>query len=258
MAIIGARLYGNPDYEAGQANPSPKLPQGPQVLQPGHQETLVVTDGYPNDRLIKHDRHVFYATGTEKSARDSGLADPLGPGQAPARPSLRTINRTINHQVGTSNTRNDDDLSRRFNRTNNGHLFVGQQDGRMSPVYGGTPGLYEPYGSYGGYTTGSVKGIQSPAAVGSPQDGPQEVYAGPPHGLHTATFPDYSQTLGYYMSVPQMLRPTVSRPFNSKIDGQSYSQTVVPLGQAGTVAVTAQEGTPRTVGYQPGGAWRGQ
>lgn len=238
VSIRGGNISGNPAHITVAAQEPPELPVGLTFPQPGQQESVNTRYGYPNDRLIHSDRHAYFSTGTENSGRRSGLADPLGPGQAPPRPSLRLINRTINHQVGTSKTANDDNLNRGYHKTDNGALFVGQQDGTMTAVYGGTPGLYQPYGSYGGYTTGEVKGIQSPAVVGSPQDGPQKVYGGPPHGLHTATLPDYSQTLGRYMAIPQMVRPTTSRPFNSKIAGQSFSQTVVPLGQAGTVAVS--------------------
>lgn len=257
--IRSDRLSGNPDMTTVAAQPPDKLPRGPAVITPGRRwgDNMGPVDS-SNDTLVRSDRHAYWDTGTEKTGRESGRADVNGPGQTPARPTLRLINRTINPQQGTFGASTyDDDLRRPYSRTNNGRFFLGQQDGTAVPVYGGTPGLYSPYGSYAGYTTGDVKGIQSPVPYGSPQDQPQSILPGPPHGLHTATFPSYSQTLGYYMAIPAQMTPTVSRPYNSRSAGQSYSQLAAPLGQAGTVAGQAKYGTPRTVGYQPGSNWRG-
>src|SRR5215469_243622 len=221
--------YGNPVSSTPQANLSEQLPQGPTFLQPAHQETLWSPDASAQDKLISRDRHAAVNRGTERTGRRSGLDDPLLSG--PPRPSLRTINRTINHQRG-QDAANADDKNRAYNRDRQGTL-LGQQDGTVQPVYGGTPGFWQPYGSYSGYTTGPTKGLQSPVAPGSPQDGPRKINSGPSHGLHSATFPDYSQALGRYMAIPSMVAQRQDRPSNSRIAGQSYSQTVAPQGQQG-------------------------
>lgn len=252
-----ARVSGNPAVSTVPTVAPPKTPVGPTVLEAGQEtdwrggNTLGI-----NDKLIARDRHAFMNRGTELSGRNSGQTDP--PMDGPARPSLRTVNRTINYQQGTDATAARDDLTRPYNRNSQGE-YVGTQGQGWGAIYGGVPGLWQPYGSYAGYTAGPVKGIQSPIEQGSQGDGPHSVFSGPPHGLHTQTLPDYAQTLGRYMAVPQQHAPRVDRPANSKIAGQSYSQTVVPQGQTGTVGqvlVSANAGaTP--VSYIGSAGWRG-
>lgn len=256
-SIRGNIISGNPSYETVAAQPPPKVPLGkPRFIQPAHQEgTTFAPDGHMNDKLIARDRHAAVKRGTRKTGmNEPSNLDPIESGEP--RPSLFTINRTINFQRGDWGA-NQDDLSRPYNRDSSGR-FLGQQDGTVQAIYGGVPGLYQPYGSYGGYTQGPVKGIQSPVALGDVGDQPRRVFSGPPHGLHSATFPDYGNTIGRYMALPQMRGARYDRPDNSRIAGQSYSQTVQPQGQTGTVAVqTSGEGTPRNVGYAPGSGWRG-
>jgi len=251
--IRGQIIQGNPTYVTPGRTPE-QLPQGPTVLQPNEQEgSRFDPSQHANDKLIARDRHAFITTGTEKTGRRSGLKDPLEDG--PPRPSLRTINRTISYQQGEA-LANQDDLSRPYNRDARGHL-LGQQDGSVQPIYGGVPGVWQPYGSYAGFTQGPVKGIQSPVEYGSAQDQRQMMKSGPPHGLHSATFPDYAPTIGRYMAQPQMVGARVDRPSNSPIAGQSYSQTVAPQGQSGTVGVQVSAGNPRNVPFAPGSGWRG-
>lgn len=213
--------------------------------------------GYSNDKLIAYDRHGMMKVGYENSGRDSGNTDP--PMDGPARPSLWLVQRTINYQQGTDNTLTQDDLSRDYSRTTTeptadnpgwmhnpgrfrqyqgreGTQYAGEQGVGWSPIYGGVPGLYQPYGSYAGITNGPVQGIQSPVPEGMAGDGPRKVWSGPPHGLHSPTLPTYNQTLGRYLSVPQQALPRIDRPSNSPIAGQSFSQTVQPQGQTGTAA----------------------
>jgi hypothetical protein len=141
------------------------------------------------------------------------------------------VNRTVSYQKGTDTSRNQDDLSR-------GYTWLGEQGSGWAPVYGGVPGLYLPYGSRGGVPYPIV----SQAAYGSPGDGRQLVFAGPPHGLHSLTYPDRGDTLQRYGAAPQMRPVRVDRPSNSPQAGQSYNQTVVPQGQQGAAA--------------PKGAWK--
>lgn len=232
---------GNPAVSTDPSIPPPKSPYGvPRVLGVGQETSWRGGWQFAWDKLVVSDRHVMSKTGTELSGRNSGFTDP--PMDGPARPSYKAINRTINYQAGTDATRHQDDPSRAYNRTPDGKMFIGEQGTGWSGINGGVPGLYQPYGSYAGYTAGPVKGIQSPVAPGEPGDGRQSVFSGPPHGLHSETLPSYSQTLGYYMAVPQMRLPRVDRPSNSKISGQSYSQTVIPQGQTGTAVQQAGSG----------------
>ena len=157
---------------------------------------------WPQDESIVRDRHIVtnYGTRNQKADAASGSQgkqngsgpDPLDAGQAP--PSHRAINRTFSYQMGTTNTRNQDDLHRGYRQVGTGQ-WAGTQDGSTVQVWGGTPGLWEPYGSYEGYTQGPVHGIQGPE-IGSQGDGPQLIPNSPVHGLHSRTYPNYLQTKG--------------------------------------------------------------
>jgi hypothetical protein len=240
------RASGNPDvattayakpqpYGGGPVRPA--LPQfgNPRPLGPDQESDKPRQPpvGSENDQLITYDRHGFFKSGYENSGRGSGQTDP--PSDGPARPSFALVQRTISWQQGTDNTANQDDKGRPYSRTPNGQ-YLGEQGNGWSPVYGGTPGLWQPYGSYEGITNGPVHGIQSPVGEGANGDGPHKVWSGPPHGLHSPTLPSYDQTIGRYMATPQMSQPRQDRPSNSPIAGQSYSQTVTPQGQTGTIA----------------------
>lgn len=233
----------------------------PRPLGMGQESAWRGGSNFANDKLITRDRHLLSKVGTEYAGRDSGMTDP--PLDGPARPSYQTINRTINYQAGTDTDLNADDLTRPYTRNPQG-MYVGEQGSGWSQVYGGVPGLWQPYGSYAGICNGPVQGIQSPVAQGAPGDGRQSVFSGPPHGLHSPTLPSYSPTIGYYMSVPQMRAPRVDRPSNSTAGGQSYSQLVQPQGQTGTIA---QQSSGHSLNDVTGGVawqarkrsgWRGQ
>ncbi len=275
---------GAPPWSAGQAQrPQDTLGQYPdsRVTTPNVLHEVGWRGGFQiaNDKLWATDRHAYLDAGTERGGgRDSGFTDP--PLDGPARPALRLVQRTINYQQGSDATRNQDEQpgeNRAYNRVTSlrkgyegpsgstaipacaahgvsepsgpGQQYLGEQGTGWSPVYGGVPGLWQPYGSYAGYTADSIKGIQSPAPEGALGDGPQKVFSGLPHGLHSQTYPDYSSTLGRYLAIPQMAAPRMDRPSNSTAAGQSYSQTVMPQGQTGTVA-------QRTGGAGSGVNWR--
>lgn len=253
------RAYGNPSrmswqnnvairpYGGGENNDPVSQFGFPRPLQQG-QETAVRAPGnapvgYSNDKLITYDRHAMMKVGYENSGRKSGNVDPPVEG-GPARPSLWLVQRTLSYQQGTDSTAATDDLSRAYSRNAEG-MYVGEQGSGWAPVYGGTPGLYQAYGSYQGIApdtpgfdpaSGTAQGVNAPVGKGARGDGPQTVWSGPPHGLHSPTLPDYSQTLGRYMAIPQMAQPRVDRPSNSPIAGQSFSQLVQPQGQTGTAA----------------------
>ena len=249
------RASGNPDVSTIPAEPPPERPLGrPRIRNVGQETSWRGGVFFSNDKLTTNDRHLMRKSGTELSGRDSGYTDP--PMDGPARPSYQTINRSVNYQQGTDTTAALDDLTRAYPR-NNLNMYLGEAGTPWVPVYGGTPGLWQPYGSYEGYTAGPVKGIQSPVEQGAPGDGTMSVNSGPPHGLHSPTLPDYSLTLGYYLAVPQMRAPRVDRPSNSRIGGQSYSQTVQPQGQTGTIAQNTKVNSGVRFRARSGGGWRG-
>jgi len=282
------RAYGNPSRMGYQANVS-KRPYGggenndpvsqfgmPRPLQQG-QENAVRSPGnapvgYSNDKLTTYDRHGMMKVGYENSGRESGNVDQPVQG-GPARPSLWLVQRSLSYQQGTDTTAATDDLARAYSRNAQG-MYVAEQGSGWSPVYGGTPGLFQLYGSYQGVApdspgydpvAGVSEGIISPVQKGNPGDGPQTVWSGPPHGLHSPTLPIYSQTLGRYMSIPQQSAPRIDRPSNSPIAGQSFSQLVQPQGQTGTYAqntrrmsgVQFARGTGQ-VSFGTSAGWRGQ
>jgi hypothetical protein len=270
------RASGNPagqlPYGRGQ-NPDlieTELPQfggRARVLQQGQESAVRAPGnapvGFSNDKLVTYDRHGMMKVGYENSGRKSGYTDP--PLDGPARPSLWLVQRTLSYQKGTDKTAATDDLSRDYTRNAQG-MYVGEQGTGWSDVYGGTPGLYQEYGSYQGIApstpgynpvTGESDGIHSPVAQGQKGDGPQTVWSGPPHGLHSPTLPDYAQTIGRYMAIPQMAQPRIDRPSNSPIAGQSYSQTVIPQGQTGTVVAQPVQGRPSYNQRINTNGWRG-
>lgn len=257
-----SQASGNPAVSSEPYIPPQDSPLGyPRVLGVGQESSWRGALGLANDKLIARDRHLISKVGTEYSGRDSGFTDP--PMDGPSRPSYQTINRTINYQMGTDADAAQDDLTRPYTRNQQG-MYIGEQGTGWSQVNGGVPGLWQPYGSYAGYCNGPIQGIQSPVAQGEPGDGRQSVFSGPPHGLHSPTMPDYTAILGYYMAVPQMRQPRIDRPSNSTIGGQSYSQTIQPQGQTGTIA---QQSTGAGLSNIGGGVnwqtrrasgWRGQ
>jgi hypothetical protein len=160
-----------------------------------------------SDTLIHRDRHGYFQAGTERAGRVSSQADP--PASGPAMPSFKAVNVTWNWQVGTGSAY-EDDLSRPY-------TWIGQQDGSWGQIWGGTPGFHR-------------NGPGGAPVQTSQMDGPQRIYGGPPHGLHTWSPPDYAQTLARYNTVPQMQAARVDRLSNSRVGGQSYSQTTVHQG----------------------------
>jgi hypothetical protein len=159
-----------------------------------------------NDQLIKRDRHGYMQSGTERGGRISCMVDPLASG--PPRPDFKAVNITVNWQVGDG-LRNADDLSRPY-------TWMGPQESGWSDINGGSVGFYR----------NGPGGPPAETAV----DGPQRVWAGPPHGYHTYYPPDGQQTLGVRMNRASMQATRVDRLSNSRVGGQTYSQTTRQQG----------------------------
>lgn len=195
-----------------------------------------------NDKLTVKDRHAYWDTGYQRTGLQG--FPPAGspntyndPVNQPPTAELRTLNRTVSYQKGTDTTAFQDDLSRPY-------TWLGEQGSGWTPIPGGVPGLYQPYGSRGGV----------PYPIVDPtggQGGRQLVWSGPPHGLHSLTYPDRGDTLNRYEVNPQMAPVRLDRPSNSPIAGQSYSQTVQ---YQGTTQGAAQRGGASHRGGHPAGA----
>ena len=206
-----------------------------------------------SDKLTVKDRHAYWDTGHQRTGNTgfhpagspNTYNDPMG--QPPA-PELRTVNRTVSYQKGSDATRNQDDLTRNY-------TWLGEQGSPWSPVYGGVPGLYQPYGTRGGVPFPIV----SPVEQGAPGDGTRLVSGGPPHGLHSQTpWKGGEQILARYYTTPQMRPVRIDRPSNSPQAGQSYSQTVRPQGASGVRP--SGQGVPRGAGpmQHQGRGWAGR
>lgn len=212
------------------ANPSaPAIQPHPRVDVNGAEQENCWRYGITgfNDRLQVRDRHVYWDRGRQRFAgpgpETGGSRNPHLDG--PARADLRSVNISVNPQIGSDATRSQDDLSRPY-------TWLGQQDGTRVPVYGGVPGLYIPYGSRGGV----------PYPVADPtggQGGNVMIFSGPPHGLHSDTIVAGKQIADRYKAVPQMRPARIDRPDNSRIAGQSFSQTVQPQAMTGQAPVAA-------------------
>jgi hypothetical protein len=204
-----------------------------------------------NDQLMVRDRHAYWDAGHQRTGIESlpySVPNTYShPAEVPPTPELRVVNRSVSPQIGSSNSAAQDDLTRNYTRNAQG-MFVGEQGSGWSPVYGGVPGLYQPYGTRGGVPYPIV----SPVGEGEPGDGPRLVFAGPPHGLHSPTIPDYAQTRARYGATPQMRPVRADRPSNSPQAGQSYSQTVLAQG-----AQKAQAQAQARAGYPGGGGGTG-
>jgi len=200
------------------------------------------------NKLTVYDRHVYWDAGTQRTGTTPSVpGNPPNPvTDGPARPGLRAVNRTVSWQIGSDATANQDDFSRPY-------TWLGEQGAGYAPIYGGVPGLYQPYGTRGGV----------PYPIVDPTDGQggrDEVWAGPPHGLHSQTLPDNFDTLARYRSTPQQTLPRIDRPSNSPQAGQSYSQTVqYQGGQPVAGSVTKTPVTPLVPGLNivTGRGWMG-
>jgi hypothetical protein len=215
------------------------------------------TQGF-NDKLTVKDRHAYWDTGNQKTGLTGGSGGGLpntynNPMVEPPRPDLRLVNRTVSYQLGTDTTRNQDDLTRAY-------TWLGEQGSGWSPVYGGVPGLYQPYGSRGGIPYPIV----SPAEQGQPGDGNKTVWSGPPHGLHSTTpWKGGAQIIARFSVTPQTRPVRQDRPSNSPQAGQSYSQTVLPQGASRVRPAGGRPGRTGTASrggliYGSGRGWAGR
>ena len=218
------------------------------------------TPAFTHGALIRADRHILERTGTTKTSNAPNMLNPGFPNpeaDGPARPSAGMLNRVISPQLGSDHTAHADNPEPHAATAAGRRAFpLGTQDGTTVRVPGGTRGLYRPYGARG-LVFGppprqvALPGGQYPVGTlldpGAPQDNPTFVASGAPHGLHSPTLPGASESRGRRRSTPQMRPGRMGRPANSRIAGQSYSQTVVPQSGVGGGRLPRIDG-----GRQPG------
>lgn len=228
--------------------------------------------GWADGKLTVRERFVQVMFGHSRQGSQeshSGVPNPQADG--PPLPEYLMDNRTLSWQIGTDLTTQEDNpgpfavtstvdqqaapsypVASMNVRSCAGRRFpLGTQDGVpwSTRVYGGTPGLYHPYGQRGGQVEGvaaaqfALPGDGSGQRVGTlladrpAGDGPQTILGGPPHGLHSWTPSSLITTAARQQSIPQQRGGRNDRPNNSKIAGQSYNQTVVPEGKTGSGAL---------------------
>jgi len=245
----------------GIANASP-YPEREIITPPYQLLRQARTPQFQHGRLIARDRHIaaFRGRTTSSGQRQETGGSPNPEADGPPRPSYRMLNRTVSWQIGTDSTRGLDNTAFHATTTAGGKPFpLGTQDGSVSKTYG-TKGLanFRPYGSRKGYQGGPEPRVVALAggpvragtvlSAGSVADGPQKVWGGYPHGLST-TVAEPRKFSGATIAArfDQIRRPSINRPNNSKIAGQSYDQSVVHLNGHQSVKV------PRVKpGRQPG------
>jgi hypothetical protein len=215
---------------------------------------------FQNGRLIAYDRHIAGYTGhTTSSANEQatgGTPNPEKDGRP--RKTFRMLNRVLSWQIGVDDTRQLDNNAYHAAVLAGDKPFpLGTQGDRRSIVRGGTPGLtaFRPYGTRGGFgpgaptpwvyaTPGGPYRFGTLLQTGAPQDGPQWVFPGEPHGLHSSTIqPLWISNLNQKQRLPQTRTLFRNRPQNSKAAGQSYGQSAVHLD--GSQSVKIQK-LPRT------------
>ncbi len=248
---IGSRHFGA-DPRAERIQPDTRMPQ----LKPFREQGRDYGNPGFSDKLTVKDRNGYWDTGNQKTGTDTPTSGGMPNAwnnvrTEPPRPDFRLVNRTVSFQIGSDATRNQDDLSRPYS-------WLGEQGSGWIPVYGGVPGLYQPYGSRGGIPYPVV----APVEQGAPGDGPHLVFAGPPHGLHSQTpWKGGAQIIARFASIPQTRPVRQDRPANSPQAGQSYSQTVLPQGATRVRPGAAGPGgrsMPFSGSWPGGRGWGGQ
>lgn len=200
--------------------------------------------GWRDGRLTVRERFILTMRGTSKQGAQeshSGVPNPLEDG--PPLPEYLMDNRTESWQIGQDKTTQEDNPGPfATTQTWDGRSFpLGNQGDPWTTIYGGTPGLYRPYGARGMVMgpeprTFALSGDGSGARVGTllapgdPSDGMQKIRGGVPHGRHSPTIPARKQTMARQASIPQQRPGRNDRPSNSKIAGQSFNQMVVHEG----------------------------
>ena len=255
----GKGMGGNTLQDMGPDNASP-FPYA-QVFTPSSLDgagKYARTAAFQHGRLIAHDRHVIENEGySTVGAYDHRTgADPNRQKDGPPRPTWKMFNRTLSHQHGVDSTRGLDNGDYHAAVIVNGgtrKFPLATQGQEWSVRNGGTPYLanHRPYGRRGGFDAGApLPTVRADPGgpykfgtllqQGAPGDGPQTVYGGLPWGLHSPTLPQRQGIQSLIRSRLGQVKPVWNvRPQNSKVAGQSWSQSMVSLSGQQAVKLTS-------------------
>jgi len=223
--------------------------------------------GQADGKLTVRERFIQAMRGTSRQGAQeshSGTPNPLADG--PPLPEYLMENRTESWQIGLDFTTQEDNpgpfartvqqvqaAARDFPGPVNpyankgaGQPFpLGTQGDPWTTIMGPPLGLYRDYGVRGRdgvhgpepktfAIAGDGSGLRVGTLIspGAPEDGPQKIRGGPPHGRHSPTVQARKQTMARQAAIPQQRAGRNDRPSNSKIAGQSYNQMVVHEGSA--------------------------
>jgi len=221
--------------------------------------------GWADGKLTIRERFIMTMRGTSRQGSQeshSGVPNPQENG--PPLPEYLMDNRTESWQIGQDKTTMEDNpgpfaqtiqqadaASRDFpgpiNAYQNkgaGQPFpLGNQGDPWTTIMGPPIGLYRDYGARGAAgvhgpepktfaLAGDGSGLRTGTLIstGAPEDGPQKIRGGPPHGRHSPTVQARKQTMARQAAIPQQRAGRNDRPANSKIAGQSFNQMVVHEG----------------------------
>lgn len=245
-------------------------PTTPDLRQPD-QSRAAYGGGWSDGLLTIRERAVLTMRGTSRQGAQqssSGVPNPQSDGIA--QPQYLLDNRTLSWQTGTDKTTQEDNPgpfaatattqidahAAAQNKSPAGFLNylggrafpLGNQGDPYTPVWGGTPHMVRDYGVRG---TAGITGAPAPKIFavagdgsgarpgtlltdGDPADGPQKIRGGVPHGLHSPTLQAMLTTMARLGSIPLQKPPRDDRPNNSRIAGQSMSQTYPREGSTAT------------------------
>jgi hypothetical protein len=219
--------------------------------------------GWADGLLTVRDRHVMTRQGYVRNPAGGGSPMPSPDKDGPPPRQYQMVNTTESWQLGTDNTANQDNQGQHNTVPVTGKTRVfplGQQDGTETRVMGPPIGEWREYGVRGpsgmhgpapDVYDPNVRGVPQLVAAGQPGMQPSDqrvVYGGVPHGLHSPVARSLVWTGARFASTPQMQPPRVDRPSNSKIAGQSMSQTYPPEGVASQSRAMPRRAPGRTPG----------
>ena len=258
LAMIGGLLAGSSSFGGHRLPPEQEPsawydPGGPGGAYGG---------GWADGVLTVRDRHVMTRRGTVSNPSGGGSSMPSPEKDGPPPPRYQMVNSTESWQLGTDHTAQEDNQGPHNAVPVDGaparKFPLGTQDGTETLVMGPPIGEWRQYGVRGpAGMHGPAPDVLDPNVKGKPRlvqagaEGAQTgdrrvVYGGVPHGLHSPTAESLLWTGARYASTKQMQPPRVDRPANSKIAGQSMSQTFPPEGAPGGRAIprTAAQRVP--------------
>jgi hypothetical protein len=259
-------------------------PTTPSLLR-ADQSRSAYGGGWADGRLTVRERGILSMTGTSKLSIKGSISGVPNPQQSgPPQPQYLMDNRTESWQIGLDFTGQEDNRgpfattatfdidsdaapqnkapAAILNYPGGRRFPLGNQGDPWTTVWGGTPHLVRPYGQRGPLAAGpepkmfALPGDGSGARngtiiqEGAPEDGPQKIRGGVPHGRHSPVANGTLWTGARLGSIPLQKPPRDDRPNPSKIAGQSMSQLYPTEGNPKSARTPRM--SPAQVGRQAG------